>query len=246
MGAYLCTENKLETYFSSVAQSHGDAGGLRDWDFSEIWTNTHTSNVWVRHILTSGRTADTCIVWGQNAVNADDLVVYNGNNSVELGRINHLGKGEPCVFQLTEQTTTSYEVWPESSTNYSKGFRHIWLGDRIEIPEGISVGFTDPRTGRDISIEGSSSRSGHFIGLFSRPQPQEVQITLEFLEAAWINANWDAIADHITSKPFYFIPELSEAGNSAALLCWLRSPPTTDWVSGLCRRITLDCLCVRK
>lgn len=249
MAAYLCIENHLETKFSSIAASVDAAGAavVRSWDMSGIWTNNAASNVWVRHILSSSAIRDTCIVWGQNAVNADDIVVYNGNVPTEIGRANHLGNGEPIAISLTEQSTTNYEVWIESSTNYSKGFRHVWIGNRIEIPGNISGNFVDPRGGRDSKGTGFSSRSGVFTGVYSRPQQQQVTISIEDIEDAWYQANWATIADHLAAgKPFYFIPEFTVGINNQALLCWCEEVPQPRYVNGCLRQIDIVANCIRK
>lgn len=253
MKAYLCVENLFETEYSSHTASDSGASSsdsLKSWDMSDMWRHTTSGNAWIRPVLTGSKVRDTAIVWGHNAINADDIVFWNENTPIEIGRINHPGDGSPVVCAMSEQATTSYGIYIESATNYAKGFRNIWIGNRIAIPgDYVDVGFDDARGGRDSSGNGRISRGGVFTSIYSTPSQQRTTIDLNYIDSTWYDTYWPGIADHIAAgKPFYFIPQMDESTNqvnSDVLLCWADSVPTPKWINGIHRRIKINVHCVR-
>jgi len=82
---------------------------------------------------------------------------------------------------------------------------NLFLGTVLYLERGLPEGFSPANLNRDRKIYNNMSESGNYLGRSLIRKGSKVDINQPKITRAWIDANWDALANSIELYPFYFV-----------------------------------------
>jgi hypothetical protein len=255
MDAYICAVNHLERDFVSIScdDAAANVDQLIYWDNSRRFiTDADETSTSITITTNQEISRDTFICWDINLLNSD--VVEVRENDGGLFMCDYVEDGQStrhlAMAMNESRLEDDYLITVRPDIARQVAFRHIWMGNRIGIPNGLHVGFKDPRSAVDVEPLGLTSRTGVFIGGYVKPTVLKTQIKLSFLDDDFMENSWPELRDHlIAGNPFYVIPDFSNPApvyesTNDVFLCWVTSPVIPRWSHGDCREIILNVSCL--
>jgi hypothetical protein len=258
--AFICVSSDLETdnaVVSTDVSGNGNVDQVASWNQSHPYVATPAGFTEVNVTLdtNSGDNRDTLIAWGVGMLDQDTLELRNDSlNSVAYYQ--HDSDDKPRESLALDLDPATY-AGSEYLLTYAVGtprivrMQHIWFGNRIGLPHGISVGFNDPTSAVDIENYISVSRNGSPT-FYTKPGVIRTTLKLEFLTNDFMENTWPTLRDHLKlGKAFYLLPTLKTQNDytylgdeaSTPILCQIDKPVLPRWVAGNLRSITLPVRC---
>ena len=109
------------------------------------------------------------------------------------------------IFRKVTSRNYRYFRFEINSTGAASFFANFYLGVAQSLPSGMPSPFSPANLNRDRKIMNNISEGGQFLGRILRRNGSKVRIKQKNITRTWIDANWNAIADHIELYPFYFL-----------------------------------------
>jgi len=109
------------------------------------------------------------------------------------------------IFRKVTSQTKRYFRFEISSTGSASFFANFYLGVALAFPKGMTSPFSPANLNRENKIMNNISEGGQFLGRVLRREGAMVTISQKNITRAWIDANWNTVADHVELYPFYFI-----------------------------------------
>lgn len=148
-----------------------------------------------------------------------DLKANSSNYRVQHSATGAFGGEETTVKATTTPTKdiTIFEIFTSVSARYwrfsfnvgavgtASHIGNLFLGEHLALERGQPSGFTPANLNREREIYNSMSQGGQFLGRAIRYSGSKIQINQQKITRTWIDANWDALANHIELYPFYFV-----------------------------------------
>ncbi len=126
--------------------------------------------------------------------------------------------GNPYGRVVTARTAR-YLGFLMSSTTLASVIGQLSIGQVLELPNGMPVGFTPTSIANMDDVSGNISETGQFIGRSVKREGKEFTITQEAVTPAWILANWPGLYSHVIKKPFFFL-SVDEGFSDDTVFCW--------------------------
>jgi len=115
------------------------------------------------------------------------------------------------------------------------------FGTVLELPGGMSVGFSPPNLFRQPKILNSRSMGGAFLGRSLQYLGNRLEIKSDHVDPAWVRSSWEPFLDHAALKPFFFSWDDDNYPAEAAF-CWTsRGIDRVSYSSAKHMRISLKC-----
>jgi len=109
------------------------------------------------------------------------------------------------IFRKVTSQTKRYFRFEISSTGAASFIANFYLGVAQALSGGMPPPFSPANLNRDRKIMNNISEGGQFLGRILRSNGSKIRIPQKNITRTWIDANWDAIANHIELYPFYFL-----------------------------------------
>lgn len=151
---------------------------------------------------------------------------------------------DSVVFRKVTAVTVRYyrfKIDCASSPLAAFNFGNLFLGKALALPEGIKAPFKGPRYGRKRRIINNVGENGNFLGRSLLSQGKQFDIGQTFVAKAWIDSNFEALADHVELKPFYFVWD-QENRPTEAVYAWANGISYPSYVDSLYQEFSLQCV----
>lgn len=93
------------------------------------------------------------------------------------------------------------------------------LGDRLDLPDGMQVGFIPPTLSYDDEVLNSTSQGGAFLGRSVIRQGARGRMQFDLMTPAWVRSDWQPFLEHARVKPFFLSWDPTNYPAEAAY-CW--------------------------
>lgn len=212
MTAYIGYNNEVK---SGVITTTSDAAGYakenaQSWKQSSWWQSGASGTVYF--YVDAGAAVDVDS-WG---FAGSDLFDNSGTikpqysatgtwagEQVDLDSL-HTPSKNITVFKKVTSVNARYFRFEIDSIGAASFFANLFLGQSLQLQRGMPLGFSPANLNRDRKIYNNKSNGGAFLGRSIKYKGAKVDIKQKGVTRAWIDANWDALADHIELYPFYF------------------------------------------
>lgn len=126
------------------------------------------------------------------------------------------------VYDVTGQNTLYYEIQITNCTvDALIGIASFGVG--LELPSPIPPGSWSPAPYADkYEMQTNVTDSGAFLGRSVRSKGIESLIMQDLVPVAWINANWEALIDHLARKPAFYVWDYENHITDHTTLFWCK------------------------
>jgi hypothetical protein len=147
------------------------------------------------------------------------------------------------VFKKVTNRNARYFRFEIDSTGAASFFANLYLGIAKALSGGMPSPFSPANLNRDRKIMNNISEGGQFLGRILRSNGSKIRIPQKNVERTWIDANWDAIANHIELYPFYFLWN-EENFPSEAAYCMAKKITYPKYQDNTFLMFDLDCTAI--
>lgn len=109
-----------------------------------------------------------------------------------------------CIFRIVTARNVRYYRFQIASTSVASVIGALFIGQALALPNEVPIPFVSPVLGRDNKIMNSTSEGGSFLGRSRIKNGVEFAIEQRAVTTAWMDSNWDDLADHLDIKPIFF------------------------------------------
>lgn len=120
------------------------------------------------------------------------------------------------IFRPVTQRNVRYYRFEISSTSVASYIGALALGQALTLPGHVPLPFTPPALERKNKILNNFDDLGNFMGSSKVTNGFAFTLEQKIITAAWIDSNWDALADHIEVKPFFYLWDYENRPTEAA------------------------------
>ena len=117
----------------------------------------------------------------------------------------HTPTGNNTHMKVFTSINAQYWRFRIDSPGEASFFANLFLGEAQSLENGMPSPFSPANLNRDRKIMNNISEGGQFLGRILRSNGSKIRIPQRNITRTWIDANWDAIANHIELYPFYFL-----------------------------------------
>jgi len=228
MTAYIGYNNLIE---DSAVTVTSEATGYEkenayDWLTSDWWQADAAGAVYFYIDLGSSMDVDS---WGVAAHNLSDnsgtiKPQYSSTGAwageeVDFNALVTPTNNDP-IFRKKNNVNARYWRFAFDSTTIASFIGMLFLGTALELPLGIGKRMTPPRMSKKNKVLNNKTTGGAFIGRSLIREGLEFSISQDYVSRAWMDSNWDALAEHIELKPFFFSWDFENYPDEATY-CWL-------------------------
>lgn len=175
-----------------------------DW-----WKATVTGDSWIRASFAGAKTANYMAVWGHDLsdhgssvkpqYSTDGGSTWNDAESAVMPADN-----STIFITFDDISGADWRCLVNNPTTIAS-IAGIQIGEVLEFPYGMPVGFTPPSLVPVFELKTALSESGVFIGGSKKSEGIEGNFNLDNLDPAWVRSEWTPFIAHFqASKPFVF------------------------------------------
>lgn len=205
----ICHDNYLASSATSVVSEDTEAG--------KGFASCVNGNTVTKMSLLPGSTRDVIVDLGQSKTFRYFCVAVH---SLSGTTVNISGSEDDSAY--TDIVAISFlsndvrvEEIPESTYRYVR-FRFtgmpstayvadMYLGDGLELENGIPVGFVPPEQADKDKIKANFTGRGGLVGLDVERNPKKIRLPLNDYLDTWFLQNWKAMVDNLKSYPGYLL-----------------------------------------
>jgi len=121
----------------------------------------------------------------------------------DLDTVQTLTDGAAIMRKVTPRTVQHYR-YEINSLSVASFIGLLTLGEILQLPAPIPLPFGSPVLQRDKKILNNVSQTNNFLGSSEIAYGYEFQIVQNLVSNAWTDTHWNALADHIETKPFLY------------------------------------------
>lgn len=222
----LAYTNLLESASSVAASSEAvgfDVENAFDWLTFDFWKPTGSTSETLTADMGSAAAADYWAVYAHDAHTQGATLQLRGstdNFSASDVLVDSVApaSGAPIVRTFT---SVSYRYWRlvivGGSAASSIGV--FSFGPRLDMPDGMQIGFTPPTMSYNDEVLNSESQGGAFLGRSIVRQGAEGRMQFELMTPAWVRSDWLPFLEHARIKPFFLSWDPTNYPAEAAY-CW--------------------------
>lgn len=123
------------------------------------------------------------------------------------------------IFRAFTAISARYWRFEITSTGAASFIGCLALGPRMDIPEGMAIGFVPPNMSFDDDVTNQRSNGGAFLGRSVRRYGAETEMRFELVTPAWVRSAWLPFLEHARVKPFFMSWDRENYPAEAAY-CW--------------------------
>ncbi len=223
MSSLICYANLIEDATVTVtSEATGFAKeNAYDWRGSDWWQAGAAGTVYLTADFGSAQTFD---YW---AVGLHDLNDNAGTIKPQYSTDNFAAdtndfdtaqtpSNSNFIVQQVTSRNVRYGRFEIASTGSASNIGHLAFGQALTLPSPIETGFRPALLGRDHKILNNITEAGNYTGSSIQRKGYTVEIIQTLVTPAWVDANWEALMDHIQIKPFLFVWDLENRPTEAA------------------------------
>ncbi len=128
------------------------------------------------------------------------------------------------IFRNVTQRTVRYFRFEIVSTGSPSNIGAFYFGSALALQRGLPPGFITPKLARINDVTNYKSEGGHFIGRSVVSEGRKFSIKQKVVTPAWIDSNWEALADSLEIAPFWYVWDQENRPTEAAW-CWTDKRP---------------------
>ena len=246
MTSYVGYNNILETGTVTVTS---EATGFPkenayDWLSWDYWKATAAGTVYITVDMGSNTTVD---YW---ALAFHDLADHSGtikpqystdNFSADTNDLDTVQTptDNQMIFRPVTSVNVRYYRFEISSTTLASAIGALSLGQALTLERGMR-GFMTPYHGRNKKILNSIGETGNPLGSTVYALGQKFTIDQMNVSTTWIDANWEALINHIEIKRFFFMHDYENAPTEVAF-CWADKIKHPKYNNDNLKDFSIDC-----
>jgi len=148
-----------------------------------------------------------------------------------------------AIFRKATSRSARYYRFEIASTGSASFIGNFFLGAALDLPNGMTSGFSPASLNRDRDIFNNMTQGGNYTGRILRSKGSEVSISQRNVTRAWVDSNWAALADHIELYPFYFAWDTTNFPADAAY-CMAQKINYPSYSDNTYMRFNIDCVAI--
>ena len=124
---------------------------------------------------------------------------------------------DSVIFQSF--TSQSKRYWRVKLTTAVASLGTVAFGERLDMPEGMGVGFIPPTMSFDDDVTNNRAHGGAYLGRSVLREGASGSISFDLLTPAFVRSDWMPFIEHARSKPFFLSWDETNYSGEAAY-CW--------------------------
>lgn len=168
----------------------------------EVGTNTLT---WT---FGSARSIDCFALWHADVPTGAACTVtleVNTGAWVTVGSVTLDTSGNMRIERITEQTGVTAVRFVFAVSFDAVRFRQLMAGSELEMYKGQHQGVAPGTLTHGIVRTNVIATAGAILGASVRRTSKQMEISLSLLSETWVDGDWEAFAQHASTKPFAFL-----------------------------------------
>ena len=121
---------------------------------------------------------------------------------------------------------------PGGIANQGLFIGNVFIGQVLELPEGIQPSYTPPHLAVNATIENSITMGGNFVGRSLTLEQYDFVIKQDNISPEWIRANWLDLLEYIQQKPFFYLWD--DEHKTDLVFCWTKADIAPPAYSNTC------------
>lgn len=107
------------------------------------------------------------------------------------------------IFRTFTAVSARYWRFEVSSTTVASFIGALALGPRLDIPEGMAIGFVPPTLSYDDEVTNQRAEGGAFLGRSVLRYGAETEMRFDLVDPAWVRSDWKPFMEHARTRPFF-------------------------------------------
>lgn len=212
-----------------------------NWNLFDWWKPSSAGTKYLTAVFTGAVTVDYFGLFGHNLHTYSDTVKLqystNGSTWNDATSAQAPSTGKVIFVSFAAITAAWWRI--EYITTGPGTIGVASLGQALELPKGMEVGFTPPIFARKNAYTDKSTVKGVPLPRSIEKMPARISINQNNVDPVWMRDNWSTLLDHAELKPFFFSWDY-DAHPGEAGFCRTITDPTANYSSPLFMKGSLD------
>ena len=215
-----------------------------DWKSHDWWKPVGTGSHWLRASFGAAKSASYAAISGHNLHEIGGTIKpqYSTNGGSSWNDAESAvapTTGNTIFFSFTSIPGADWRFLVTNSSG-EVAIAVMTIGEVMELPVGMAVGFLIPTMATDDKFSTSVSTSGEHLGNSLRRQNLSFSINLNMLDPNWIRTTWADFLDHARIYPFFFSWDSANHSDEAVYLWVNKKIPKPAYSSPVQGKVSLQ------
>ncbi len=249
MTAYIGYNNIFETGTVTVtSEATGyEKENAYDWLSGDWWQASAAGTVYITVDMGSATTVDYwALAFHDMADNSATIKPQYSSGSTspfnwsDLDTVQTPSANNEMIFRPVTSVNVRYYRFEITSTGNASFIGAVAMGQSLTLQRPLMSPFVTPYHGRNKKIMNSITEGGNFVGKSVYRNGYQFEIDQRNVTPAWVSSNWEALADHVEIKPFFFLYDYEDAPTEVAF-CWTNGINNPTYNADAYMDFSLDC-----